>query len=115
MPIRVDATRQAVANAYTGLATHGSVHTADPGTTGASEVTGGTPAYARKALTWTAGTTGTGTASATYDIPSGITAAWGGIWSQVATGGTFRDTVDIVDQAFASQGQLTINYTYTQT
>jgi hypothetical protein len=114
MPIRVDATRQAVANAYTGLALFGSVHTADPGTTGASEVSGGTPTYARKSLAWTAGTTGTGTASATYDIPSGITAAWGGIWSAV-TAGTFRDTVDIVDQAFASQGQLTINYTYTQT
>ncbi len=114
MPIRTDGMRQLVANSYTGAATHGSVHTADPGTTGASEVTGGTPAYARKALTWTAGTTGTATASATYDIPSGVTAAWGGIWSAL-TAGTFRDTVDIVDQAFASQGQLTINYTYTQT
>jgi hypothetical protein len=107
--------RQLVANAYTGAAVAGSVHTADPGTTGASEVSGGAPAYARIALTWTPGTTGTAQASATFNIPSGITAAWGGIWSQVATGGTFRDTVDIVDQAFASQGQLTINYTYTQT
>ena len=114
MPIAVDATKQSLATHYGTLFTHGSVHTADPGTTGASEVTGGTPAYARKPLTWTAGTTGTGTASATYDIPSGITAAWGGIWSAL-TAGTFRDTVDIVDQAFASQGQLTINYTYTQT
>lgn len=29
-----------------------SLHTADPGTSGTSEVAGGAPAYARKAITW---------------------------------------------------------------
>lgn len=114
MPIRTDTMRQGVANGYTALATHGSLHTADPGTTGTAEVTGGSPAYARKALAWTPGTTGTATASATFDVPSGITPSWTGIWSAL-TGGTFRDAADITDQAFASQGTLTVNYTYTQT
>lgn len=114
MPIAVDATKQALANQYGTLSTHGSLHTADPGTTGTSELTGGSPAYARKALTWASGTTGTVTSSATYDVPTGTTPAWGGLWSAI-TGGTYRDKVDIVDQPFASQGTLTVNYTYTQT
>ena len=36
-----------------------SVHTGSPGTTGASEATGGAPAYARKATTWGAASGGT--------------------------------------------------------
>ena len=39
------------------LITHFSLHTADPGATGASEVTGGSPAYARKAAVWAAAAT----------------------------------------------------------
>jgi hypothetical protein len=114
VPIAVDSTKQSLANHYGTLATHGSAHTADPGTTGASEVTGGSPAYARQALTWTAGTTGTATSSGTFDIPAGVTVAWVGLWSAL-TAGTFRDKSDVVDQAFASQGTLTVNFTYTQT
>lgn len=113
MPIATDGMRQIVANGYTAAAVAGSVHTADPGTTGTSEATGGSPAYARKSLAWTPGTTGTATASAVYDLASGTNAAWTGIWSAV-TAGTFRDKGDIVDQAFSSQGTLTVNYTYTQ-
>lgn len=32
-----------------------SLHTSDPGTTGTGEATGGSPAYARKQTSWTAG------------------------------------------------------------
>jgi hypothetical protein len=106
--------RQIVANGYTAAALYGSLHSADPGTSGANEITGGSPAYARKSLSWSAGSTGTATASATFDVASGVTPAWTGIWSAV-TAGTFRDKADITDQAFASQGTLTVNYTYTQT
>ncbi len=114
MPIAVDGTRQIVANAYTGAATHGSLHTANPGTTGAAELTGGTPAYARKPLTWTAGTTGTATSTAIFDVPTGVTVTHTGVWSAL-TAGTYRDNADITDQTFSSQGTLTVNYTYTQT
>lgn len=114
MAIATDGMRQIVANGYTAAALYGSLHSLDPGTTGTSEITGGAPAYARKSLTWTPGTTGTATASAVFDVAAAVTPAWAGIWSAV-TLGTFRDKADIVDQAFASQGTLTVNYTYTQT
>lgn len=112
MAIRTDGMKQHLANAYTGQAASGSLHTADPGTTGASEVTGGSPAYARKALAWTAGTTGTATATATYDVPASTTVAFGGIFNGDATP-AFRDTVDITDQTFASQGTLRLDYSIT--
>lgn len=114
MAIATDGMRQIVANGYTAAALFGSLHSADPGTTGTSEITGGSPAYARKSLTWTAGSTGTATATGVFDVASGTTPAWTGIWSAV-TAGTFRDKADIVDQVFSSQGTLTVNYTYTQT
>jgi hypothetical protein len=114
VPIATDGMRQVLANSYTGQAATGSLHTADPGTTGASEVTGGSPAYARKALSWTAGTTGTATASATFDVPASTTVTHGGIWNGDATP-LFRDKTDITDQTFASQGTLKLDYTYTQT
>ena len=46
-----------VANFPNGSATNAwiSLHTLDPGTTGTSEATGGSPAYARKQTSWTAG------------------------------------------------------------
>ncbi|MFC5996959.1 hypothetical protein ACFQE5_22365 [Pseudonocardia hispaniensis] len=68
-------------------ATYISLHTADPGTTGASEVTGGT--YARKATTWGSVTNGSVTGSeVTLDIPSGTTITHWGLWT-LASGGTF--------------------------
>ena len=64
-----------------------SLHTANPGTTGASEATGGAPAYARKSTVVTA-TAGTGTSTqVTFDIPAGNYTHFG-TWSAV-TGGTF--------------------------
>jgi hypothetical protein len=114
--IATDGMRQHVVSggSYVSQATHGSLHSADPGTTGTSEISGGSPAYARKSLTWTAGSTGTATATGVFDVASGTTPAWTGIWNAV-TAGTYRDKADIVDQAFSSQGTLTVNYTYTQT
>lgn len=65
-----------------------SLHTADPGATGANEASGGSPAYARKLVTW--GTPASGTVSATqvnFDAPAN-TYSFYGYWS-AATGGTF--------------------------
>ena len=64
-----------------------SLHTANPGTTGASEATGGAPAYARKATVVTA-TSGTGTSTqVTFDVPAGTYTHFG-TWS-ASTAGTF--------------------------
>lgn len=115
MAILVDSMRQGTANGYTALAVAGSLHTAAPsGQTPGAEVSGGSPAYARKTLTWTAGSTGTGTASATFDVPSGTTVTNTGIYS-ATTAGTYRDNATLTSQTFSSQGTLTVNYTYTQT
>lgn len=114
MPIATNQQRENLAVAYGSAATHASLHTADPGTSGASEVTGGAPAYARKPLTWAAGSVdGVVTASATFDVPAGATVSFAGLFTAL-TAGTFLDKVAVTSQAFASQGQLTVNFTYTQ-
>jgi hypothetical protein len=115
MPIATGTQKENLAVHYGTKAVTASLHTADPGTTGASEVTGGSPAYARKALTWAAGTAGDGvvTSSATFDVPGGVTVTHAGLWSGDATP-VFLDSVDITDQAFASQGTLKVDFTYTQ-
>lgn len=68
-------------------ATHGSLHTAYS-STGTSEVTGGSPAYARKALTWAAasGRSKATSASAVFDVPAGTTVRWVGLWDAVTAG-----------------------------
>lgn len=66
----------------------GSLHTAYS-TTGANEVTGGSPAYARKALTWGAAASGSKALAATlptWDVPAGTTVAWWGGWDAVTSG-----------------------------
>lgn len=71
--------------------THASVHTADP-TAGANEVTGGSPAYARKAVTFANAASGAAAANGTdpvWDIPAGTTCVAIGYWDD-ATAGTFK-------------------------
>jgi hypothetical protein len=68
-------------------ATYISLHTADPGTTGASEVAGGT--YARVATTWSASSNGSKPGSAvTLNVPASTTIGYWGLWT-AASGGTF--------------------------
>ena len=66
-----------------------SLHTGDPSTTGANEATGGSPAYARKAVSWSAASGGQRVSSGavTFDVPAG-TYLWVGMFSLV-TGGTW--------------------------
>jgi hypothetical protein len=66
----------------------GSLHTAYS-TTGTNEVTGGSPAYARKGLVWAAAASGSKALSATFptwDVPAGTTVAWVGGWDAVTVG-----------------------------
>ena len=60
-----------------------SLHTAFPGTTGANEVTGGAPAYAKKAITINATSGGIRSlnAAVVFDIPLGATVRWVGYWN----------------------------------
>lgn len=56
-----------------------------------TEVTGGSPAYARKAITWNAGASRAKdiVAAVTFDIPAGTTVRNIGLWS-ASTAGTLR-------------------------
>lgn len=59
-----------------------SLHTAFPGTTGSSEMTGGAPAYAQKAITINAPSGGSRllNAAVTFDVPA-TTVRWLGFWN----------------------------------
>jgi hypothetical protein len=82
--LMLDAMDEAVA---TGMK-FGSLHTAYSAT-GANEVTGGSPAYARKGLTWSAASAGSKALAATlptWDVPAGTTVMWVGTWDAVTAG-----------------------------
>jgi hypothetical protein len=74
--------------------THASLHTAYSAT-GANEVTGGSPAYARKSITLAAASGGSRAASTqpVFDVPAG-TYRWFGFWDAVS-GGNFLGMVPI--------------------
>jgi hypothetical protein len=87
---RASATAEnAATNAITALCAYLSLHTADPGTTGASEVTGGP--YARQALTWGASSAGTAatTNAPAVPIPASTTVTHFGTQS-ASTAGTYE-------------------------
>lgn len=90
-------------------ATYGSLHNGDPSTTGANEISGGSPAYARKALSWAAASGGSKALQATFpvfDVPA-TTVAYVGMFSAVS-GGTYYGHWDVTDEVFAGQGTYTI-------
>ena len=79
----------AMIDAAAGMGVYISAHTADPGTSGASEVAGGS--YARQATTWSSASNGArlGT-QVTIPIPAGTVVTHVGVWS-AASGGLFRE------------------------
>lgn len=101
-----DPVLNAAADAAAALLVWASMHTASPGGTGANEVTGGTPAYARQQVAWNAAT-GAVTAisgTETFNVPAGVTVAWLGLWS-AATAGTFRGQAQLsASETFTAQG-----------
>lgn len=87
------AAKEAAALAVTGAASWVSLHTADPGTTGASEVSGGS--YARAQTTWSAGISdGIVSGSEVTALLAAGTYTHVGLWS-ASTGGTFYGSVAI--------------------
>jgi hypothetical protein len=86
-----DAHKNAVADYVGTLGATISLHSADPGTTGANELAGG--GYARKATVWgAAAIQGDATAKITgttqqFDVEQNDSAQWFGVWT---AGGVFR-------------------------
>jgi hypothetical protein len=68
-----------------------SLHSADPGLTGANELTGGAPAYARKQNTFPAFSGGTqdNDTAILFDVPAGNVVGWG-IWDASTAGNCFQ-------------------------
>ena len=107
-----NAAKEAAAAEVTSLGAYISLHTADPGTTGASEATGG--GYARQITTWTGGATdgAVNGSQVTFDLPVG-TYTHVGFWT-AATGGTFIGGTAMSSNAVLSgAGQLLVTPTVT--
>lgn len=101
-------------NALTGLVTAAGffgVNSGDPSTTGANEISGGSPAYARVAITWgtaSAGSIANATSALTVNVPGSTTVAWFSTWSLVSSGvyqigGALGSSI-----TFGTQGTLTV-------
>lgn len=105
------ATKETSALAATGLGSWISLHTADPGTAGTNEATGGSPAYARKQTTWAAGSAdGVVNGSAvSFDVPAGSYSHIG-VWS-AATSGTFVGGFALSTSTGALPGQAVVAVT----
>lgn len=87
------------------------LHTGDPGAadTASNEVTGGSPAYARKAIAWNAASGGSmddSTNGAVFDVPAGTTVTWISGWNTAGTSRYFKKQV--TSEAFGAQGTYTV-------
>lgn len=110
------ATLNAALSAVGALGGWVSLHTADPGTTGASELSGGSPAYARKQTTWGTPSAGVMTGSAqTLDVPASTTVSYFGVWTASSggtwiTGGPLRNAGNTanITETYTGQGQYAL-------
>lgn len=104
MPIRTDAQRDELAQAYAANATHASAHTADPGAAGTvGEVV-------RAALTWGPGDApGVVQGVASLLIPDGVQVTHGAVWD----GTSFRDA-GALPAPYTGPGVLTLTARYAQ-
>jgi hypothetical protein len=86
-----------------------SLHNADPGDNGANELSGGSPAYARKANAWNPASGGSKDNSnqPVFDVPAGGKVLYVGFWSLV-TGGVFYGAALVTEENFGAQGTYTL-------
>lgn len=105
------ATKWGTDNAY------GALFTADPGLTGTvvGEVSGGSPAYARLALSWNTASGGVTQATVTFDVPAGTTVTYMGTCAAGTAGvSDLKSRGPMSYPTFGSQAKLTVTFTYTQ-
>ncbi len=105
------AAKNLMLDAFGAVAVYVSLHTADPSTTGTNEVTGGSPAYARKSITWNAASASNLDSSnaPVFDVPAATTVTHFGMWS-AATSGTFYGGGTLsASEAFTGQGTYTLS------
>jgi hypothetical protein len=119
MAIQTATMKNTLSDAYKGAATYGAVYTTAAGASAGTEPSGGSPAYARKALSsgnaWGASSNGVASTPAVpFDIPAGSTIVSAGLHTAV-TAGTYLDGGAVTSQNFASQGTYSITFTITIT
>lgn len=104
--------KDAALTAIGAAATYISLHTADPGTTGASEVSGGS--YARVQTTWgTAAASSMAGSQVTINVPASTTIGWWGVWT-AATAGTFYEGGALpASESYGGAGTYAITVTLT--
>jgi hypothetical protein len=110
------ATLNTLAADYAALGTFVGLATGTPGatTTPANEATGGSPAYARVATTWSPGTTGVQTGTAvTINVAAGTYTFM--ILCSAGSGTNQIDNCAITSVVMSAQGQIVVTPTYTQT
>jgi hypothetical protein len=110
------ATLNNLAAAYVGYGTFVGLATGAPGATAtpANEATGGSPAYARKATTWSAGTTGVQNGTAvTIDVAAATYTFM--LLANLVSGANQYDNAAITSVVMGAQGQIVVTPTYTQT
>lgn len=112
MTIQTNTMKNTLATAYAGAAIQAALYTTVPTTTAGTEVTGGSPAYARKTISWGAPTNGVITASVTFDVPAGTTVVGAGV--HATSGGAYLDGGAVTSQNFATQGTYVLTLTFTE-
>ena len=105
--------RNVMVDALGAVAVRWALHTGDPGAanTASNEVTGGSPAYARKAVAWNAASGGAATQNGdvVLDVPASTTVAWVSLWNSAGTVRYLKK--DVTDEVFGAQGTYTIKGT----
>lgn len=97
-------------DALAAAVTHLGLHSGDPGSGGSNEIAGGSPAYARKAVTWgaaSAGSVAMSGGSRVFDVEGGDTVSFIGLWSAISSG-TCYGGADVTDEVFGGQGTYTL-------
>jgi phage gp46-like protein len=112
MAIQTATMRTHLADRYGDEALYGALYTTAPGASAGTEVTGGSPAYARKALTWSTASASASSVTVVFDVPAGTTVVGAGVHTAV-TAGTYLDGVAVTSQAFATQGTYSVTFTIT--
>lgn len=116
MAIAVTTTKNTMATYYGTLGTYIGLATASPGSTATptGEVTGGSPAYARKATTWGSASGGAITGSAvTIDTPAATVTYI--LLASASSGNNMIDNASVTSVVMSGQGQIVVTPTYTQT
>lgn len=86
-----------------------SLHDGDPGDTGANEISGGSPAYIRKAIEFGAAAAGAIDSSTqpVFDVPAGASVLHVGFWD-AESAGNFLGSDAVTQEDFGAQGTYTL-------